>query len=337
MPSSTTSSSCTSPDPSHLTIPSKPTAPISYTFFPGANPSSSPSTHLIIFINGLGLPAASWTPSINILRTKLPSHPACLTYDRYGQGLTTARDPIDGSPGKEDGHDFLDVVADLHEIINVIAATKFSFADDAKDIENGKLQLLMIGSSIGCPIIRLYAQHHSGLVSGAIFLDSNIANANFSDFLPDPDDPSFTPDMVVADDCTLMQYRGARDRLAAMFDLGVKNAENLDRRSGRTLLPSAESPKLVGPAGKGPWLNVVGHDPEVFAESGLERMGTPKSLTMRFTNPYWAKYNKGLTRITDPERCQGVAIAKGCGHFIHSDDPEFVAGEVMSIIEKLGW
>lgn len=282
---STKSSSCTSPDPSQLTIPTKPAAPISYTFFPSPKPNPSVSTHLIVFVNGLGLPAASWAPSINILDAKLPSHPACLTYDRYGQGLTTARDPTDGSPGKENGHDFLDVVADLHEIINVIATAKFNFTDAVKAIEHGKLQLLMIGSSIGCPIIRLYAQHHPGLVSGAIFLDSNIANADFSDFLPDPDDPSFTPDMVVADDCTLMQYRGARARLANMFDHSVKNAENLDRSNGRFLLPKAESPKLVGPEGKGPWLSVVGHDPEVFAESGLEKMGTPKSLTMRYTNP----------------------------------------------------
>jgi hypothetical protein len=52
---------------------------------------------------------------------------------------------------------------------------------------------------------------------------------------------------------------------------------------------------------------------------------------------YWAKYNEGLTRITDDDRCDGVVIAKGCGHFIQKDDPSFVATEVAKLMEKLRW
>jgi chemotaxis response regulator CheB len=77
---------------------------------------------------------------------------------------------------------------------------------------------------------------------------------------------------------------GARERLAAMFDLKVKNAEGLDRTTGPAYLPNADRPVLVGRGGVGPWLTVVGHDPVTFAEMSLERMGTPKSLSMRFTN-----------------------------------------------------
>ena len=61
--------------------------------------------------------------------------------------------------------------------------------------------------------------------------------------------------------------------------------ESLDRRSGPSLLPDADRPKLVGPARTGPLLSVVGHDPVTFAELSQKMMGTPKSLTMTFTNP----------------------------------------------------
>ena len=59
----------------------------------------------------------------------------------------------------------------------------------------------------------------------------------------------------------------------------------MDRRPGPKLLPYADNPKLIGVGGKGPWLTVVGHDPVTFADVSLERMGTPKSMSMRFTNP----------------------------------------------------
>lgn len=39
--------------------------------------------------------------------------------------------------------------------------------------------------------------------------------------------------------------------------------------------------------------------------------------------------------ITDEGRCEGVKIAKGCGHFIQMDDPDFVAREIEIILEKL--
>ncbi len=52
---------------------------------------------------------------------------------------------------------------------------------------------------------------------------------------------------------------------------------------------------------------------------------------------YWAKYNEGLTRITEADKCDGVVIGKGCGHFIQKDDPSFVATEVTKLMEKLRW
>jgi hypothetical protein len=89
--------------PTFLKIPSKPDAPVSCTFFPGND--DKVSGRLVVFVNGLGLPASSWLAGISLLRSQVKSLPPILTYDRYGQGLTTARDPLDMIKGS---HDFLD-------------------------------------------------------------------------------------------------------------------------------------------------------------------------------------------------------------------------------------
>jgi hypothetical protein len=60
----------------------------------------------------------------------------------------------------------------------------------------------------------------------------------------------------------------------------------------------------------------------------------PLSLTLC---RYWAKYNEALTHITDEEKCDGVTIAKGCGHFIQTDDPSFVEKEITKMLERLMW
>jgi pimeloyl-ACP methyl ester carboxylesterase len=277
------SSNIVSPDvPSEwLTIPSKPSSSISYTLFPPLGNHSSSANRLIVIVNGLGLPAASWRPGISILRSTIKSCPAILTYDRFGQGLTTARDPIDEV--KKEGHDFLDVATDLHEIIKVVAANNLGL--HPTDVDDGRLHLLLIGASIGAPIARLYAQHHPGLVAGLMLLDSNIANVNYSDFWPDPEKPDFDPSTVVSDDCTLEQYIAERMKLAKMFDLNVKNPEGLDRSTSPALLPHSDGPQLIGPGGVGPVLTVVGHDPETFEILSFQMMGTPRSLTKKLTNP----------------------------------------------------
>lgn len=268
------------PSPELLTIPGKPSAPISHIFFPAIDPPSSPQEHLIVFVNGLGLPASAWLPGIQLLHNSIKSCSAILTYDRYGQGHTTSRDPLDTE--KELGHDFIDVANDLHEIITTVAATKLGLKKS--DIESGKLHLILIGASIGAPIVRLYVERHHGVAAGIILLDSNIA-VDYSAVWPDPDAPGFDPSLVVSDDCTLEQYRVERAKVAKMFDLKVKNPEGLDRSNSAVLVPHADTPKLVGVDGNGPLLTVVGHDPETFAEMSLMMMGTPKSLSEKLTNP----------------------------------------------------
>lgn len=64
-------------------------------------------------------------------------------------------------------------------------------------------------------------------------------------------------------------------------------------------------------------------------------MGTPKSLSMRYSNPAWHKYNEGLAKITDPTFSKGPIQAEGCGHFIQRDDPNFVIDETLDLVDKI--
>ncbi|KAG9246182.1 hypothetical protein BJ878DRAFT_540545 [Calycina marina] len=262
---------------------SKPGSPISYNFYPAIKQSPLLPKFLIVFINGLELSTAGWFRSINLLRYSGFPVPAVLTYDRFGQGHSSSRDPLD--------------VTDLHELLITIPSSRLNVSK--AEFETGKVPLLLVGHSIGGPIIRLYVEYHPGLVAGAVILDSSIANVDYSDSLPNPDTADFDPESVTAQDCTLEQYRKASNDLVKIFDLKVKNTEFLDRTTGPEVLPYDDKLKLVGVGGEGPWLSIVGHDPVTYAEDDFEKMGTPKSMSMKFSNAYWAKYNQGLTKITN--------------------------------------
>lgn len=253
-------------------LPSKPHAQLAYDLW-GPDESQATSPSLVVFVNGLGLPAASWKPVISQLQADRLERLHLLIYDRFGQGATTDCDPSDNLPGKEPGfgHDLLDAAQDLHELIQVVAPHYE--------------RLVFVAASIGAHIARLYAHKFSGTVSGILILDSNVGNKEFPDFWPDPDAGSFDPNDVVSDDCTLEQYKASRIKFATMFNSDVKNSEGLDRRNVKALLPDPGKPKLIGPDGKGIWLTVTCHDPKTFADEGLARMQVPRSLTLRFTNP----------------------------------------------------
>ena len=257
-------------------LPSKPNAQLAYEYL---HPDASPDTRstLIVFINGLGLPSVAWKPTVSIIQDSyMVDKVQLLTYDRYGQGATTDRDPLDSQPGKEPGygHDLSDATRDLHELLQTVTPP-----------ESKRRYLILVASSIGAHIARLYAHKYPRSVSGMLILDSNIGNQELLYLWPDPWTPDFDAKEVEAEDCTLEQYVDAYTKLSKMFNSDVKNPEGLDRRNIKDLLPDPASPKLTGPDDKSIWLTVVGHDPEAFAEEGFKIMKTPKSLTMRFTNP----------------------------------------------------
>jgi hypothetical protein len=122
-----------------------------------------------------------------------------------------------------------------------------------------------------------------------------------------------------------------------MFSPFNPNKEGLDRRNLAQLLPSASEPKLVGPGGKAPYITVVGHDGETFAQEGLNRMKISRIATESYLQPYWEEYNQGLLEIGDREVGNEVKIAKGCGHVIQLEDPKYVAEELKAMLQKLGW
>ena len=259
-----------------VALPSKPQAQIAYDLSDLDAAEDQDST-LVVFLNGLGLPAASWKPVISMVQASdRPNKPQMLTYDRFGQGATTARDPLDEERGKEPGygHDFEDATKDLHELLQAV-------------VPQGPKprRLVFVAASIGVHLARLYAQRYPKHVAGLLILDSNVGNEEFSDIWPNAQAPGFDPKDVVADDCTLEQYLEASAKVPKMFNSDVKSPEGLDRRNVKKLLPEPGAPKLVGPDGKGPWLTVVGHDPEAFADECLKMMKIPRSLSTRFSNP----------------------------------------------------
>jgi pimeloyl-ACP methyl ester carboxylesterase len=65
-------------------------------------------------------------------------------------------------------------------------------------------------------------------------------------------------------------------------------------------------------------------------------VGTPLAITQAYTNPYWNRYNEGLTKITSSERSKGPIQAEKCGHFIQRDDPDFVVAQIAELLLRQG-
>ncbi|KKK11871.1 hypothetical protein P175DRAFT_0522856 [Aspergillus ochraceoroseus IBT 24754] len=315
----------------HIRLSNKPSAQISYSFHP---PVNCTKPVLIVFLNGLGLPQVAWLPAIaqlkQIQQSTSSASPAILTYDRFGQGQTTDRDPQDeGAPDPFHGHDCVAAVEDLRQLITQISSQKLGITDV------DSVAVVIVANSIGCALARLYAQRYPGTVAGLLLLDSILANSDFVSILPDPDadgfeasqlPPGVTPDVL----------RTARAGIRRVFHPDVGSKEGLSRKNLMRLLPASDKPALVGPGQQrgGPFVTVVGHDFEAFAEESA-KMGRSKLLTTVYMNPYWHKYNEGLAKITEPERSKGPLQAPHSGHFIQKDNPEFVAQELHELLSKI--
>ncbi|KAI0202564.1 Alpha/Beta hydrolase protein [Astrocystis sublimbata] len=300
---------------------------------------SAYSDILVVFLNGLIAPQSFWLPVMALVLRQLKasgpssesgvSQPQMLAYDRYGQGRTIDRDP--GDEGKEEGygHDTLDVVHDLHQLITQVTR-------DSLDSHPQPKRIVFIANSIGCAIARLYAQEHPGTVTAMLLLDSIMANSDFVSIFPDPDSPEFDVGSLPPGVTPEMLYE-TRTKFREIFHPSVKNPEGLDRRSLPSLLPDADKPRLDHEfGGTAPLVTVVGHDPEWFAEESLRSaMETPTAISMNYTNPIWHRYNQGLTRLTASDKASGPIIAKECGHFIQKDDPPLVADLVFKMLKKV--
>lgn len=306
-----------------VNLPHKPTAALACSYVSGTDPAV-----LIVFLNGLMTDKSSWIPVISgIIRQrkglKSPELPSMLAYDRYGVGMSEDRDPLDQGREHGHGHDCMDAAEDLHHLID-------HFSDRVKLPSEEKMKIVLVANSIGCAIARLYAERYP--VAAVLFLDSIMANSNFDPW-PDPDKPGFDK-RELPDDVSVEALRQQRGKFAAVFRPDTINREGLSRRNLAKLLPRSDAP-MLGNQSERPWVTVVGHDFEAFAAESLRTMGTPVGLSMMYMNPIWHEYNQGLVQITDREKSKGPIFAKGCGHFIQRDDPDFVIRETLDLVDKV--
>jgi pimeloyl-ACP methyl ester carboxylesterase len=239
------------------------------THFPAPASRGPFSDTLVVFLNGLGLPRASWLPAVaQFLEARKVSDapvPPILCYDRYGQG-DSEPDPSD-PPGTPYGHEPPAVVTDLDALLAHVCMDEASGLDITLD----RLRLVFVCNSIGCALARLFAAAYPGLVEGVLMLDSMVANTDFVSFFPDPDAPGFDPEKDLAEGVTEDEVRYARAVIAKFFHPTVPNAERLDRRRMAEFLPDADGPKLpAGPGREKPALVVVGHDFEEFSKQTEE-------------------------------------------------------------------
>ncbi|CAI6334481.1 unnamed protein product [Periconia digitata] len=312
-------------------------AKIHYTYYPHSpskpNRPNPFAKSLVVFLNGLIMPRSSWDNAIHDflekrINAQLP-YPALLTYDRYGQG-DSDRDPNDTEPPPSHGHDCMSAVHDLRQLTLQIWKTHLNISNPTQFPA-----LIFACNSIGCGIARLFAQTYPGTVLGLLFLDSIMANSDLVSIWPDPDDPAFDPAQLPPG-VDIQDVRDTREKYRLMFHPSVPNNEGLDRRNLATLLPSASSPRLDGYGGEGPYLTVVGHDWETFADQSFTgSLHIPKALTMTYANPAWQKYNEELIGITEDGKAIGPLIGVGCGHFIQKDGPAFVGDELVSLVDRV--
>lgn len=180
---------------------------------------------------------------------------------------------------------------------------------------------MLVGSSIGCCIIRLFIEYYATRgggynIAGVLFLDSYISNTDFTSLFP-----------PVTDDEPESLSR-TRAIIAQRFHPGVGNAEYLDRSTAQELLPGASGPGFPGD----PVLVVVGHDPEYNAEDMVLRLNIDKACYLRYVQSAWDEYNDGLVQLSSGGR---QVKAERSGHFIYRDRPDLVSREIEAILKAV--
>ncbi|PWY79395.1 hypothetical protein BO94DRAFT_577079 [Aspergillus sclerotioniger CBS 115572] len=285
------------------------------------------------------LDARNPTPPNHPHKPPLPL-PAILTYDRFGQGQTPSRDPLDtNAPDPSHGHDILSAVADLHQLILQIAQTHLNITDPfpttTTQPTSPNLQIIFTANSLGCALARVYAQTYPGTVSALLLLDSILANSDFVSVFPDPS--TFDPSTTLPEGITSQDLAIARAIASKVFHPSVGNKEGLSRRNLASLLPDSNGPRLTGPDGKGPWVTVVGHDGVAFAEESVKMSGGRVSgrVFEEYVTPYWGEYNRGLVGLTEEERGRGPVVAEGSGHVVQLGNPAVVGRELAGLLDRV--
>ncbi|KAJ4256262.1 hypothetical protein NW762_009342 [Fusarium torreyae] len=311
-----------------IRLATKPGAQMSYSFTPATGSETKPT--LVVFVCGLSIPQVGWTATIAKLKELAPNGlPPLLTFDRFGHGQTTDRDPNDeGAADPTHAHDCMSVVGDIRQLVTQVLKDKLSIDDP------DSARLLLVSNSIGCAISRLYAAEYPSTVSGILFLDSVLTDTDFVSVFPDPDAEGFTPDKLPSG-ITVENLRIAREETFKRFHPSIGSKEGLSRKNLGQLLPHPDSPSLPKVDGKEAYITVLGHDFDYFASRTGTDFGIPGEVVQLYLNPYWQNYNEGLAKLTSSERSEGPIRPTGAGHFIQLDAPGFVAEKVHEVLQKL--
>ncbi|KAF8849788.1 hypothetical protein BDZ45DRAFT_708659 [Acephala macrosclerotiorum] len=208
---------------------------------------------------------------------------------------------VPGRP-KRHGRDCLDAAHDIRDLVTQIGQQKLGVGEEAID----GLRIFFVASSIGAAICRLYAGAYPKTVSALIILGSTIANSDTISLFPDPQVPGFDVE-------SLSDGRG-----------------NLP-----SLVPCSNEPKIVGPSSRMPYVTVIEHDRAKFVEDTWRLVKLPKIMSQVYFDPQWHECNKGLARLTKEHLSKGPISKTGTGHLIHKDNPQFIAREIMEVIDKL--
>ncbi|RGP77266.1 hypothetical protein FLONG3_4781 [Fusarium longipes] len=319
----------TAPRYEFMRLETKPTAQLSYSFTPPTVSNSSNPT-LIVFVNGMMAPQTSWIKTISKLQ-ELSSDglPAILTFDRFGQGQTTDRDPNDeGASDPTHAHDSMDVVHDIRQLIIQVLKNKLNIEDP------DSARLFLVGNSIGCAFSRLYAVEYPGTVSAVLLLDSVVTDTDFVSVFPNPDAEDFKSDSLPSG-VSAEDLRVAREETRKRFHPSIGSREGLTRKNLSKLLPKPDSPTLPKADTKDPYVTVLGHDFDYFASRTAADFHTPLQVIDVYMNTYWHHYNEGLAKLTIVGNSDGPTQVPNAGHFIQIDNPDFVAGKAHEILQKL--
>lgn len=101
-----------------------------------------------------------------------------------------------------------------------------------------------------------------------------MAHVDLVSLWPDVDAPGFDRD-TLPEGTTVEEVRSVREQYRSRFHVSTPNPENLDRSDLARLLPQAASPKLQA----NPFITIVGHDAETFAEEN-EVSVPPPTITI---------------------------------------------------------
>ncbi|TGZ76557.1 hypothetical protein EX30DRAFT_367298 [Ascodesmis nigricans] len=264
-------------------------------------PSSSLSTTLVRHTCWL-----YWIPLIAELDYRADHCLTLLAYDRFNCGDS---DPL---PSYRSINDTATCASDLCLLLKAVENRH------GPAVGHAHTRLVLVGSSIGCCIIRLLLQNHSVSipdVQSVILLDSYLSNSDFVSLFPErrDDEPE--------------ELTRTRDIIARTFHPSVRNSERFDRSTAAALLPSSSEPKFE----KNPELAIVVHDFEYTAHEMAGKMGLDEACYLKYVDSALMKYHEGLEKLSPNSRRM---VAEESGHFIHLDRPDIVIKEIMRCIDS---